>query len=148
MPVEQKVDFANIDRFATAVKREMMTEVTEVVYQRTVPLVPVGRRAHKRGQDQRHLKDRMERRVGSGGGYGVVKANAPHAHLVIKGTGPHVIRPKQGKEAILVGGKHPVSVVEHPGSRSNDFLKRGLDASRDAVEVAAGKDILARVRVR
>ena len=149
MAVEQKVTFADTDAFADGVRKELMERVTRVVYERTLPLVPVGTGPHKRGQDQRRLKDRMEMRVGTGGGYGVVKANAPHAHLVVKGTKAHVIRRKQSKAlAFTAGGRAEyATVIQHPGSKANDFLTAGLKASADALAVAASQgDILARVK--
>ena len=146
---EQAVRFADIGGFADGVRKVVIERVTRIVYERTLPFVPVGPGMYK-GKPARHLVERMEYRTGSGGGYGVIKANAPHAHLVIKGTSPHVIMSKQGALAFDVGGDVAYAkVAHHPGAEPNDFLQAGLAASSDALAQAAAQgDILAKVKVK
>lgn len=52
---------------------------------------------------------------------------APHGIYVLAGTEPHMIKPKN-KKALHWGGKTgPFSKGhEHPGTKPNDFLGRGL----------------------
>lgn len=40
------------------------------------------------------------------------------------GTKPHVIRPKRKRALAWPGGKHPVKVVHHPGTKAQNFTKR------------------------
>ena len=53
---------------------------------------------------------------------------APHGDYVLFGTKPHMIKPKN-KKALHWGGKGgPFSKGHmHPGTKPNDFLKRGLE---------------------
>ena len=70
---------------------------------------------------------------------------APHGIFVLAGTKPHKIRPKYkgivagglshnigGRALYWKGAKHPVSVVNHPGTKPNDFLGRGLEKTLEA----------------
>ena len=51
---------------------------------------------------------------------------APHGIYVLAGTKPHVITPKSKKALFWKGASHPVMRVNHPGTKPNDFLGRGL----------------------
>lgn len=45
---------------------------------------------------------------------------APHTHLVVEGTDPHVIRPRNSR-ALSFRGRF-LGGIDHPGARANDFL--------------------------
>ena len=138
MPAQRKINFPDLDRFSGEIKHELMRRVTHIVYERVREAAPVGR--------TRNLRDSIEERVGSGGGYGVVKAKAYHAHLVIRGTKAHVIRPKERGGALTVG-QDLTRVVEHPGSKANDFMAKGLAAAGGAVAQAVAEgDIMVKVK--
>ncbi|MDK1473610.1 hypothetical protein QNO07_09280 [Streptomyces sp. 549] len=81
------------------------------------------------GQGQR-IKGRVER--GPEGYRGVVTSTHPASIYVIKGTRPHVIRPRRAKALrFRVGGRTVFArVVNHPGTKPNDFLSKAL---REAV---------------
>lgn len=54
---------------------------------------------------------------------------APHADILERGSGPHVIRPK-GKQALYwPGARHPVAKVNHPGTPAYHFLRNALRAA-------------------
>jgi len=59
---------------------------------------------------------------------------APHGIYVLTGTKPHEIRPRS-KKALAWDGMptdYPVMVVNHPGTKPNDFLGRGLQRTLEA----------------
>ncbi len=39
------------------------------------------------------------------------------------GTSPHIITPKDKKALFWKGAKHPVKLVNHPGTRPNPFIR-------------------------
>lgn len=66
-----------------------------------------------------------------------IKALAPHAVYVIKGTAPHEIRPVNASVlAFKAAGGDMVftRLVRHPGTRPNPFLQRAVDKARENVE--------------
>lgn len=63
-------------------------------------------------------------------GYDVV-SKAAHSVFVVKGTRPHVIRPKSNSGVLrfMVGNTVVFArSVNHPGTKANDFLDRALVA--------------------
>ena len=73
------------------------------------------------------------RRVGRGTVRGAwVGPTAPHRHLVIKGTNPHSLVPKDGGP-VSIPGVGVFARAFHPGSKSNPFVDRAAErSSRDA----------------
>ena len=70
-------------------------------------------------------------------GVASIKALAPYAIHVIKGTAPHEIRPVNAScLAFKVAGGDMVfrKVVRHPGTKPNPFLERAVEKARDQVE--------------
>jgi len=66
-----------------------------------------------------------------------IKALAPHAVYVIKGTAPHEIRPVNASVlAFKAAGGDMVftRLVRHPGTKPNPFLQRAVDKAREKVE--------------
>lgn len=57
--------------------------------------------------------------------------SAKHAIHVVKGTPPHVIRPKIKKALYWVGARHPVRRVHHPGTSKDDFVTRAKENTED-----------------
>ena len=53
-------------------------------------------------------------------------ANVPYAKWVLDGTSPHEIRPKTKQALFWPGAAHPVAVVNHPGTKPNDFPLRAI----------------------
>lgn len=60
-----------------------------------------------------------------------VTANTEYAIYVHEGTAPHTIRPKKSDELVFywpsAGKQVFAEVVEHPGTKSNPFLREGLE---------------------
>ncbi len=54
---------------------------------------------------------------------------APHALIVERGSGPHVIEPKHAKALHWPGAAHPVARVHHPGTPAFHVLRRALKAA-------------------
>lgn len=65
---------------------------------------------------------------------GEVGTNASYARAVHDGTRPHVIRPKRAKALFWQGARHPVRVVNHPGSKANPFFERALRMARPEID--------------
>lgn len=98
----------------------------------------------KRGTLRRSITSRVE----AGGDRGIVGTNLSYARPVHEGSKPHVIRAKPGSALFWRGARHPVKVVNHPGSKGNPFLVRAADMSRADVErelAAWGGRILSKV---
>jgi HK97 gp10 family phage protein len=70
-------------------------------------------------------------------GVASIKALAPYAIHVIKGTAPHEIRPINAScLAFKAAGGEMVftRLVRHPGTKPNPFLERAVEKARDQVE--------------
>lgn len=50
----------------------------------------------------------------------------PLGNFIVKGTSPHIIRPKRKKALWWEGAKHPVKLVRHPGTKENKFVGRAF----------------------
>jgi len=73
----------------------------------------------------------------------IVSPNVPYAVPVHQGSRPHVIRPVRAKALFWKGALHPVRVVNHPGTKGNPFMQRGLSASQAQI-----RQIVARTGAR
>lgn len=58
---------------------------------------------------------------------------ASYAPYVEFGTAPHVILPKDKKALYWPGAAHPVSKVNHPGTKPNQFMERIIEQSQGAI---------------
>ena len=58
-------------------------------------------------------------------------SNVKYAVIVEKGSKAHVIRPKSKKALYWKGGKRPIKLVNHPGSRAKPFLIPALESEKD-----------------
>ncbi|MCC9686859.1 hypothetical protein [Streptomyces sp. MNU103] len=68
-----------------------------------------------------------------GGLRGVVTCDHPAVRLVLEGTRPHLIRPRRAQflRFQVAGGRTVYTkLVRHPGTRANDFMRRGLERGR------------------
>ena len=63
---------------------------------------------------------------------------ASYAPYVEFGTKPHVIVPKDKKALYWPGAAHPVSRVNHPGSRANPFMERIISTSQPEIDAMFG----------
>ena len=84
-----------------------------------------------------HLADGYTFRY-TGEGQGVVENRSPKAWLIpllIRGTGPHIIRPRTARALAVSrgGGVYFYREVNHPGTSPNDFLSAAMRQIRDAV---------------
>ena len=94
-------------------------EITRSVQQET----PVKTRALKRSIIPRfsHLR-------------AVIEPRAKYAIFVHEGTRPHIIRPIRKKALYWKGALHPVMSVQHPGTKRNPFMERGLENAKPKVD--------------
>lgn len=65
--------------------------------------------------------------------FGILRPSVEYAPLVHEGTRPHVIRPVTKKALYWRGADHPVASVNHPGTRPNPFMVRGLASGQQTV---------------
>jgi HK97 gp10 family phage protein len=66
-----------------------------------------------------------------------IKALAPYAIYVVKGTSPHEIRPVNASVLAfkaMSGDMVFTRLVRHPGTKPNPFLQRAVDKARENVE--------------
>jgi hypothetical protein len=77
-----------------------------------------------------HVDWRVE--AGPRGLRGVITCDHPAVHFVLRGTRPHIIRPRRAKALRFEvgGGVVFAKVVRHPGTRANDFMGRALRLGR------------------
>ena len=57
---------------------------------------------------------------------------APHGIFVLAGTKPHAIVSKKGPGSVLSTPFGIFRMVQHPGTKPNDFLGRGLSKTLEA----------------
>ena len=71
-----------------------------------------------------------------GDGEAWIKALAPYAVFVEKGTAPHIITPVRASVlAFEVGGEMVFTgLVRHPGTKPNPFLQRAANEARASVD--------------
>jgi len=70
----------------------------------------------------------VSRAEGSGRSLGyVVGSNVNYAAAVEFGTAPHVIKPKYKQALYWPGAAHPVTQVNHPGTRPQPFLRPAIE---------------------
>jgi hypothetical protein len=69
---------------------------------------------------------------GPGGLQGVITCDHPAVIFVLKGTRPHLIRPRRAKALRFEvdGTTVFAKLVRHPGTRANDFMARALRLGR------------------
>lgn len=85
----------------------------------------------KRGTLRRSITSRVDSPT-----RGVVGTNLRYAVYVHEGTRPHVITPVTKRALFWTGAAHPVKRVQHPGTRANPFLVRGVERARHDIERA------------
>ncbi|MFJ5037937.1 hypothetical protein [Streptomyces parvulus] len=63
---------------------------------------------------------------------GVIRCDHPAVLFVLKGTRPHIIRPRrrQALHFYVDGDEVFTKLVRHPGTRANDFMGRALRLGR------------------
>jgi hypothetical protein len=82
-----------------------------------------------RGDLRRAITSRIE----AAGARGLVGGKKSYLVYVHEGTKAHIIRPKSKKALFWRGGRHPVREVNHPGTRANRFMMRGLELSQESI---------------
>ncbi|MXM67073.1 hypothetical protein GR925_27490 [Streptomyces sp. HUCO-GS316] len=73
-----------------------------------------------------------EIRTGPTGLSGVIWCDHPAVHYVLRGTRPHLIRPRRARALhfYVDGSEVFTRLVRHPGTRANPFLQRALRLGR------------------
>jgi len=65
---------------------------------------------------------------------GVIFTNLFYAPFVHFGTRPHTIHAKSKKALSWKGALHPVKSVQHPGSKGNPFMDKGVEKSQNEID--------------
>lgn len=111
--------------------------MANVVKKAIAPMVPVGKSiAHKGAtSDLAGTLKVKSKKKGKTVDYRVTIGDKSrgvfYAHMVLGGTKPHLIRARPHGALVLAGGLI-MKKVQHPGSRANPFMERGINASKDA----------------
>lgn len=69
-----------------------------------------------------------------------------YARFVINGTRAHDIPFKKPQPLLFNVGWRTVSVVHHPGTKPNDFVRRAIEPLRPAIQAALGEAMAAALR--
>lgn len=132
-------DLDGIDTMAAHLE-DVLDPITETALE---DMADAGQ-ASVRAQARRHRRtgrlDRNIRLVDQGGAglahHVTVKATGMAAPIIVKGSRPHAIRPLAGGARALwigEGAGRLVARVQHPGTRPDPFVARGLELARDEV---------------
>ena len=144
-----KITYDDVTRAATGARiaarrladAAMLSPSTAILTQALKDEAPVGKGPHAG-----HLRDSIAaKQAGNRAEFSAVG----YAKYVIHGTGPHTIEPRTKLALYWEGADHPVKVVHHPGSKSNDFVKRAVEKSKPALMLvmrAEGRAIAATMR--
>jgi hypothetical protein len=65
---------------------------------------------------------------------GTVESTVVYGVYVHEGTSAHIIKPVKKKALYWKGAAHPVKSVQHPGTRANPFMKRGVSRSEGQIQ--------------
>ena len=128
-----KVDYSDVQRFNVQIGRKLVefpNEVKEAIRKSTLSIERQAKTnlTNNGSVVTGHLKRSISRKVSAN--EGIVSANTKYAEGVEKGTKPHIIRAKNKKALYWQGAKHPVKVVNHPGSKAKPYLIPALEAER------------------
>jgi len=80
-----------------------------------------------------------------GNSMAVVGTDINYAPMVVYGSRPHIIRPKDKQALYWRGAQHPVALVHHPGTKPNPFMQDGLLVSVPDVTQALAAGISATI---
>lgn len=120
----------NTRQYETALRRALGRQSDEVARALVQTGVDVQNEARRRCPvDTGRLRSSIVHRVdGSGRVSGItVGTNVSYAADVEYGTAPHVILPKNRKALYWPGAAHPVSKVNHPGTKAQPFMRPALE---------------------
>jgi HK97 gp10 family phage protein len=119
-----RLEIPNLEGIPERLRKKTIYQGVKVVAKKARTLAPRSG-AKRKGR----LHKSITYTVRKHGTEGVVKAKAPHAHLVHDGTKPHVIRARPGKVLVFRAGSRMVvrRAVQHPGAKAQPFLTDALD---------------------
>lgn len=111
---------------------------------------PRGPERDERGRPRRaHLADTIGVRTYLAAGPTVmvgVGTDDPVGAMMEFGTAPHIIRPRNAGALWWEGARHPVMLVNHPGTRPKPWLKPAADENAQACVFAVGASVAAAAR--
>jgi len=111
--------------------RSLVRDVTEYAYL----LARFEEAPERTGRLKRSIKRKVR------GTKGEVRAEAPYAVFVEKGTRPHIIRPVRARALrFQVGGEIVFAkLVHHPGTKPNPFMRRAAERTAQKIPDLFGK---------
>ena len=133
----------------TELRRKATLAVGRTVEERVVPAVKAEERFKGHGKTPGQMKKattarKLRTRPGEVVAFSV-KARTFYAPMVIGGTKPHPIRPKNARAlSFTIGGRRiVVASVAHPGAQRNPFIARAArHVSARALAARVGKELL------
>lgn len=130
--------FPNLRNVPTEVLRKCMPRIVQRVTEQAQTEAPKWRGM----TSPKSIVRRITGRVVSKGERGIVKAGAPHSHLMEYGVQPHSLAPGSGKRrkrrgfrAMLIYGDLEIMRrgAWHPGIKPNPFMERAVPNSQSDV---------------
>jgi HK97 gp10 family phage protein len=139
----------DLESIPVETRKKGMREAVKTVSKIVRETAPDSGQAHTSGRKRDiKLKKSIRWGVRKQGRQGIVRATAPHAHLVHDGTRPHVIRAKSrasaGRAAGLFTRRRAMAMpigghlvfrkfVRHPGAKAQPFLTEAAEQGAEAV---------------
>ena len=132
--------------FPMRVKVAALPEIVKSAAEHVQDVAPKGRGY----ASSKSIVSRIKGYVDLTGQQGIVKAGAPHSHLLEFGVGPHSLAGKKRKKghamtvfgdpSIIRRGANPPGTNAagpfwHPGIGARPFMQRGLDAAQGDIEI-------------
>jgi HK97 gp10 family phage protein len=131
MPFTVRIDgkIPALDKVPAAIQRAAMPDIVAVVAAKARELAP-----RRTGE----LAGSIDTVVQRAGERGIVRAKAPHAHLVHNGTKPH---PVTGKALPIPTAEGIIfrRMMTHPGTKANPFLTNALEQVESDIERILGR---------
>ena len=148
-----RLEIPDLESIPVEARKRGMREAVKAVARIAREKAPDSGNAHEGGKlgKKGKLKRSITYAVRKQGKQGIIRAKAPHAHLVHDGTRPHVIRAKSrataGRAAGLFTRRKAIAIpiggrlvfrkeVRHPGARAQPFLTEAAEQGAEAVAQA------------
>lgn len=80
------------------------------------------------------LKAGVSKNIKDTSGHVFISKSVSYADAVLEGTRPHQITPKYKRALYWPGASHPVTSVQHPGTKSNPFLDRAYNSMQSEID--------------
>lgn len=129
-----KIDDSDLKRFAVKINAKVKDKgkISDAVRKSTLSVEAKAKsnltanKSVKTGHLRRGIGHKLSPLEGE-----VHTSNIKYASVVEKGSRAHIIRAKKSKGLYWKGAKHPVKVVNHPGTKAKPYLVPALESEKD-----------------